>query len=106
MSLRHGPHTSKLKARTPFDTAVQTLCLLNLVTSVVPIQKFMTARRQLRWPTSLLQGAGEATPVRSMQDRHLLFQGLPGAHSTPKKGWYWNKDSRRLVKRTQKHESE
>jgi hypothetical protein len=29
----------------------------------------------------LLQGAAEATGVRSMQDRHLLFKGLPGVRS-------------------------
>jgi hypothetical protein len=34
----------------------------------------------------LQQGAAEATRVRSLQDRHLLFQGLPGAHTTPKRG--------------------
>jgi hypothetical protein len=41
--------------------------------------------------------------VRSMQDRHLLFQGLPGAHCTMKTGWPWIKDCHRLAKRTHKH---
>jgi hypothetical protein len=34
----------------------------------------------------LLQGAAEAARVRSMPNRHLLFQGLPGAHCTQKTG--------------------
>ena len=50
----------------------------------------------------LLQGAAEAIRVRSMQDRHLLFQGLPGAHSTQKTGRPCNKGCHRLVKRTHK----
>ncbi len=48
----------------------------------------------------LLQGAAEATRVRSMQDRHLLFQGLPGAHSTQNTGRPCNKGCQR--KRTHK----
>ena len=51
--------------------------------------------------------AAEATRVRSMKDRHLLFQGLLGAHTTPKTGRPWNRDSHKsvcvrfTVKRTQ-----
>ena len=52
---------------------------------------------------SLLQGAAEATRVRSMQGRHLL-QGLPGAHSTQNTGRPCNKGCHQLVKRPNKHD--
>ena len=42
--------------------------------------------------------------VRSMQDRHIVLQGLPGAHCTQKTERPCNKGCHRLVKRTHKHE--
>ena len=48
-----------------------------------PVAHLLCNRQVLR--------VAEATRVRSMQDRHLLLKGLPGAHSTQTTGRPCNK---------------
>ncbi len=83
----HLPATAAKCQRRKFPLASLTIAVADRKATVIQSTQNVFLYNSLRLTPerkcdNCLQGAAEATGVRSMQDRRLLPQGLPGAHST------------------------